>query len=104
MTRYIPLFLVLTALVASGALAQSTNDTVNIRVRFDDLNLSSPAGVDTLRRRVRTAALSVCGSAPRVADLTRFSLYQQCVRDAEGSASAQVANAVAMAPSHLARR
>src|SRR5258708_3617631 len=31
-----------------------------VTVRYDDLNLSSPAGVDTLKRRVSSAAAQVC--------------------------------------------
>lgn len=46
---------------ATGAFAQDAGtESVSIEVRYDDLDLSAPAGADRLRNRVRSAARQIC--------------------------------------------
>jgi UrcA family protein len=49
------------------------------RVAFADLDLSSPAGVETLNRRVRAAAKSVCGDAPAHRSLAENLRIARCI-------------------------
>ena len=79
------------AAVTIAAQASGTDErgAVVIRVRYDDLNLTAPAGVASLKRRVSTAAEQVC-AAQYVSD--RFGENQKlsCVRRATDKALAQV--------------
>lgn len=52
------------------------------RVAYTDLDLSSPAGVDSFNRRVRAAAKSVCGDAPAYRSLAENLRIARCVDDA----------------------
>jgi UrcA family protein len=63
--------------------------TPAIRVRYDDLNLTSASGVEVLRRRVVQAAKKVCGDYDAF-DLPRFARYQRCVTEATDRALAKV--------------
>src|SRR5215813_9013167 len=47
-------------------------------VSFTDLNLSRPADVDTLYRRIRTAARSVCQQAISSTDPEALTHYEEC--------------------------
>jgi UrcA family protein len=60
-----------------------------IRIRYDDLDLSSPSGIEVLRRRVVQAAKQVCGDYDAL-DLPRFARYQRCVTEATDRALAKV--------------
>src|SRR5271170_7837390 len=65
-----------------GATARvSVAAPADIRVRYGDLDLSSAAGVETLRRRVLGAAKQVCEEYDS-ADLQRAAVYQRCVKEA----------------------
>lgn len=71
----------------NGALQQE-----NRSVRYDDLNLSSAAGMERLERRIEVAARSVCGV--RRASPTRpgeFTRGRACMAAAKARAAKQVA-------------
>ena len=44
-------------------ISTTTPNTYTVNVSFDDLNLNSAAGQETLQRRLSKAARQVCGSA-----------------------------------------
>ena len=53
---------VLSLVLAAGqALAGSTDDPPTVTVSFADLDLSKPAGAETLYQRIQAAARTVCG-------------------------------------------
>jgi UrcA family protein len=60
-----------------------------IKVRYDDLNLSHPMGVQVLKHRIQRAAQYVCGLND-TRDLERMWLYRECIREAADRALAQV--------------
>jgi UrcA family protein len=79
------------ALVAFGALmsgslaanAQASEHAVelpSVTVRYADLNLNTPAGVEALYARLRTAARSVCEVGERRA-LNEAMVSKDCYRD-----------------------
>ena len=80
----------LAALAATqAATAQATEPEANsITVRYDDLNLSSRAGVDVLQKRIRAASRIVCGD--EVNDLSQIARYRSCVKLATAEALAKV--------------
>jgi UrcA family protein len=83
--------LVMAALVTvfaapSGA---AERDDGSIHVRYDDIDLSTPAGVDQLRGRLRTAARKVCDQTG-VGAIWLLSRVPECVREAVDEAMAQV--------------
>lgn len=80
-------------MAASAALATAVPAVAGTRmVRFDDLNLATPAGVDRLESRIAGAARQVCGAR----DDYRQSLVLQaatkkCIAEAKARAMDQVA-------------
>lgn len=78
--------------VASAGHAASAGDLADvptIKIRYDDLDVSLESGAQELHRRIQRAAESVCGT-PRSRDLSSFSSYYRCQRDAVAHAVAQV--------------
>lgn len=82
------LALVAASLAASAASAQ---DQQSVRVRFEDLNLNTRAGVAALERRLSNAADAVC-DVSRARDLAGRSLEQRCRAEALAAARAQMVN------------
>lgn len=52
----------LLACAATAAAASPASELPSVEVRYADLDLSKPAGVQVLYRRIRAAAREVCGS------------------------------------------
>ena len=67
-----------------------TPDVRSVTVSYGDLDLSSPAGANTLYRRIQAAARQVCGHAG--ADLIEQSTWRGCYRNAIGEAVDKVNN------------
>jgi UrcA family protein len=104
MSKYISLAIIVSALLSSAAHSETATDQVTVSVRYDDLDISRPAGVQALRQRIHAAARSVCGVEPSASDLSRAFLYHRCVTQAEQSAADKLARAVSDAHTTLARR
>ena len=49
--------------LAPAAIADAGREVVFVRVAYGDLNLSSPAGAETLLKRIKIAARKVCTSS-----------------------------------------
>jgi UrcA family protein len=76
----------LSAFVATSASAGESNDQVRSEtVKFDDLNLSAPAGVAALYQRVHAAATHVCADE-QTGDLASWKRFKSCINQAEGRA------------------
>jgi UrcA family protein len=72
-------------LIGASAFADmSINPAPAETVKFQELNLNSPAGVAVLYARIHAAALRVCTSGSR--DLSRYREEKICVKDAEARA------------------
>jgi UrcA family protein len=52
------------AAAGAPAAAQPWVETRSVRVAYDDLDMSSPAGAKTLLLRMKAATLKVCGRTP----------------------------------------
>ena len=76
------------------AFASEGNDRVpSIDVSYSDLNISNRSGAETLLRRIRSAAMSVCGAnenARSFRDLKATRAARVCVRTAVEAAVRQV--------------
>ncbi len=89
-------FKLLTAAVAAlalGGIAQAgaQRETVSVVVKYGDLDLESDQDVRTLRKRIRNAARSVCGSIDtRILGLR--DAYEDCVEEAFTDGVAAVGN------------
>lgn len=67
------------ALLACGAQAgDSAKATESVLVRYDDLNLASAAGAQTLYARISTAATRACGGEPSLRELHQHQNYRAC--------------------------
>lgn len=66
-------------------------------VRYDDLNLASPVGIQILERRIDAAARDVCGKRAGRTNLSDFTAAHQCMAEAKARAGRQVA-ALATSP------
>jgi UrcA family protein len=62
--------------------APSAAESAGIRVVFSDLNLSTPAGIDALYGRIKTAAARYCEPAQAVTGTRLSARYDRCVKDA----------------------
>ena len=86
--------LTLTSLLGCGAaMAVSNADAAtghDVTVSYQDLNLSRPADVRTLYKRIENAAASACLDAPPTAELARHLAWQRCYNAAVDSAVMQV--------------
>ncbi|MBS0393663.1 MAG: UrcA family protein [Proteobacteria bacterium] len=69
----------------SLAAAQAADSGASVRVRYDDLNLASDAGVRVLLRRLSGAAHRVCDQ-PGVRELNRLSVADACYHQALANA------------------
>jgi UrcA family protein len=78
--------------VAPMSFAAVPGDSVpTATVRYNDLNLSTPAGVNALYRRIRTAATEVCPN-PDARDLSAARAVKQCRVEATARAVRDVNN------------
>lgn len=74
--------LVLAPAGASSAVAQPPAETRSIRVAYDDLDMSSPAGAKALLLRLKAATSKVCGRAPWNMLITESMHHKACVDSA----------------------
>jgi UrcA family protein len=97
------LVLAVAGLVASvtGFAATPAVDVPSVSVRYDDLNLSTTAGVDTLYRRISAAARQVCPLGD-LRDLQRVLAADRCQAAAVTKAVSEVNNP-SLAMLHAAR-
>lgn len=79
----------LAALSLASASTPASAEPVSVEVEYTDLNLSDPAGLAALDRRIERAISRVCGDRPR--QLSEVRLQQRCAAAARASANEQVA-------------
>lgn len=76
-------------LAATYAVAGETDEAPSVQVSYADLDLSKPAGAETLYRRIEGAARSVCG--PRHSrNLNQVQAFRTCYKNAIEDALQQV--------------
>lgn len=87
-------FLVVVSLLAISSVAGAEVVTPSVPervVRYDDLRLTSRAGIEKLYARLKGAAEVVCDSLES-RELGRYTRYAKCVRESLSRAVAAVAN------------
>lgn len=62
----------------SPAMARPNEATTSITVRFGDLDLAKPAGIEELYKRIRKAADKACGGYPSGQVIWQKQNYRQC--------------------------
>jgi UrcA family protein len=77
---------------ASGAFAADDSDAPSMKVHFGDLNLSTDAGIQTLYRRIKVAARTVCNESMVSGDGRAASHYWACYDKAVADAVDKVNN------------
>ncbi len=85
----------------SGLAATAAAEVPSVTVRYDDLNLSTAAGVDQLYRRISMAAQRVCPLGD-LRDLRRVQAAERCQAAALANAVNKV-NSPSLAMLHAAR-
>jgi len=80
------------AVLSSHVLAAERLDPRSITVKFADLNLQTPAGVEALYKRIHSAATQVCDSGVQ-RNLLILASDRKCVATAETQAIEKVHNA-----------
>lgn len=88
-TRVLIAMVIAAASYSMYAFSADEQGVVAVTVRYDDLNLSAPAGVETLKRRVSWAAARVCADS-HDSDTAGRNRRQRCIRGAIEKALAQV--------------
>ncbi|MDB5460245.1 MAG: hypothetical protein JWO72_1986 [Caulobacteraceae bacterium] len=77
--------------LASAAPARSDSDTVQITVKYADLNLTAPTGQAALHSRVTQAAAQICGGRPdTLLDVAGGQRFEACMAKTVGAALAKV--------------
>jgi UrcA family protein len=76
-------------LLLTTTLAAPATATDSVRVRYDDLNLATPAGNAVLLRRIKQAATVVCPEFP-AGDVRRIRIFRPCYQEAVANAVANV--------------
>ena len=92
--KTVPTTALLTAILAAVSYATHASGVdepsrVSVTIRYDDLNLSAPAGVASLKQRVSRAAEQVCADKYGSDPIGR-TLRRSCVRRATKKTLAQV--------------
>src|SRR5512145_862118 len=83
------------SLAAVGAYAGERIDdgeARQVRVRYSDLDLTSPEGMQTLYGRLKGAARDACGGIIGVRDLRQILAYHECYDSALNEAVTEVGN------------
>jgi UrcA family protein len=84
--------------VALAAPVRTDVEQTRVVVRYDDLNVATPAGRAMLQHRVERAVEEVCGAMPTGPDMMEASIQRQaCTRQAMAGAVAQMPSDVRMA-------
>ena len=81
-------FALCTCLVAYNASAEP--EAKSLAVSYADLDLSKPAGAQTLYKRIKKAARVVCGPVDNYTFVTPARKFRQCYEKAIADAVAQV--------------
>lgn len=92
MSRNLFTVIAVTACLATSAQAQSTAELSSTRVFYGDLDLSKPAGMQTLMGRLKAASRQVCGSSRGELRSTANG-PEQCAQDAVSNALAAISKA-----------
>lgn len=98
MLKFLPILLVLA--VAGGTARAEPLKFINeerptARVSYADLNLGSEEGAETLRRRVMSAARSLCGNGLQGMSVGERRAARACLRDSARPALAQAERLIA---------
>ena len=80
LTRLVALAMAATTVIPALAQGHVQSDTQSETVRFDDLNLTSQAGVRALYLRIRGAANDVCGLAVLPGARVPSVAWKDCIR------------------------
>jgi UrcA family protein len=86
---WVALALTLSAL-APNTWAADWSEPPSVTVHYGDLNLSTKQGVETLHRRINSAAQQVCGDGYEPGGIARASVYRHCVHTAADEALEKV--------------
>jgi UrcA family protein len=85
--------------VSTAARAETPAETVRHQVvRYDDLNLASPAGQAMFQLRLRGAVENVCGPRADLRNFDEAADYRACVAKASHDAMSVVRDVVRQAP------
>lgn len=80
----------ITALADNPSVSSNTKSR-SITVSYSDVNLSHPAGIETLYSRLRNAASMACGPKEHPRDILKRRDWRQCVASALDSAVEEIA-------------
>lgn len=89
-TRTMTLTAAAVVLFAAAPFAHAAPVVRQERVSYADLDLNTPAGRQTLQRRIRAAVKTVCGPTPELRELNEMRAEQECRYRAQQQATAKV--------------
>jgi len=85
---------------AAPVLAQTSDTSLSVTVKYGDLDIASPAGAQVLLRRIETAANTACGGAPDIRQLNEWASFEACRRSAVARAVVAVDSPMLTAMAH----
>lgn len=84
------------ALIAAPSFAAASQDVGQAKVRVDDLKPGNPADTLRLQKRVKAAALSVCGAHEDSVRMVKWAVQRSdCFKETYAQATAQTRTALA---------
>jgi UrcA family protein len=92
--RYVAAGLFAMALLSAAANGNAEPVVRRQNVSYADLDLNSPAGLQTLQRRIRAAVKAVCGPTPELRELNEMRAEEDCRYQALQQATARVERAI----------
>ena len=92
--RYLATGLFALSLLGTAATVNAEPVVRRENVSYADLDLNSPAGLQTLQRRIRAAVKVVCGPTPELRELNEMRAEQECRYKALQQATARVEQAI----------
>jgi UrcA family protein len=86
------IFAALTCSIATVSFASDSSDALQVKVKYDDLNVSNTSGATTLYKRIRDAADAVCHPFRpfNIADLGAQTRFDACLQKAMSHAINEV--------------
>jgi UrcA family protein len=86
------LAIIASCFAAPAALAKPVERSETVRISYADLDLSKPAGVEVLMRRVSQAVDKICGSRPRLSQIAANVRFEVCRDDTTKRAITSIDN------------
>jgi len=89
-TKIISRALIAALAFSAPAYAGDVHGVKQVAVHYDDLNISTKSGAQTLIARIEAASKTACGGVPDIRDLKMHAFFSNCMKSAMDRAVASI--------------